>query len=290
MTYYLALGVEYVGTEFSGTQAQQKQRTVQQELEKAISKVAAEPVQITISSRTDSGVHATNQVVGFHCNSFRSAYNWRNGINSYLPEDIAVHTVVPVTAAFSPRRSSRWRRYLYVLGECEHIPAVGRNLASWVAPGLNVVAMESQAQVLLGEHDFSSFRGAQCQSKSPRRRVHAVSVFRTSGYVVIDIIANAFLLRMVRNIAGALMEIGRTSKFDLGQLLACRDRNQAPPTAPPTGLYLVQICYQDYRELSTLHIPRILGANTELPGWETDHFVAVRELIEPHKSLSTHID
>ena len=285
MNHHLALGIEYVGTSFCGTQLQREQRTVQQELERAISQVAAEQVRIELSSRTDSGVHATNLVIGFESRSFRDEYNWRNGINSTLPEDIAVHTVVPVSPNFDVRRSSRWRRYLYVFGECDHIPAIGRNLASWVAPGLKVADMDTQAQSLLGEHDFSSFRAANCQSKSPRRRVHAVSVFRTDCYVVIEIIANAYVLRMVRNISGALLDIGRGSGLELNTLLAYQDRNQAPPTAPATGLYLVQICYQDVPDLSTLRIPRILGAGTKLPRWESDDFVNVRDMIEPHETL-----
>ena len=222
MSHYLALGIEYNGTGFCGSQSQLEQRTVQIELEKAISQVAAEQVRLEFSSRTDSGVHATNQVIGFESDSFRENYNWRQGINSYLPDDIAVHTLVTVAPNFDVRRSSRWRRYLYVFGECDHIPAIGRNLATWVAPGLNVDAMNSQAQSLLGEHDFTSFRAANCQSLSPRRCVHALSVVRMCDYVIVEIIANAFLLRMVRNIAGALLDIGRGNDLDMNTLLSIR--------------------------------------------------------------------
>ena len=285
MLHHLALGIEYVGTRFCGTQIQREQRTVQQELERAISQVAAEQVRIELSSRTDSGVHATNLVIGFESKAYRDNYNWQNGINSALPEDIAVHTVVPVSPSFDVRRSSRWRRYLYVFGECDHIPAIGRNLASWVAPGLKVADMDTQAQSLLGEQDFSSFRAVNCQSKSPRRRVHAVSVFRTDCYVVIDIIANAYVLRMVRNISGALLDIGRGSGLEVSTLLSYQDRSQAPPTAPAAGLYLVQICYQDASDLSMLRVPRILGAGTKLTRWGIDDFVNVRDMIEPHKTL-----
>ena len=285
--YHLALGIEYLGTKFSGAQAQEKQRTVQRELESAISQVAADKIQIAMSSRTDSGVHATNQIIGFQSDSFRPNSNWLNGINTYLPEDVAVHCVVRVSPTFDPRRSSRWRRYLYIFGECDHIPAIGRELAYWVTPGMNTTTMDLQARVLLGEHDFSSFRGAQCQSRSPRRSVHSISVVRVGAFIVIDIIANAFLLRMVRNIAGTLLEIGRGSNLELRDLLSSKDRSQAPATAPPVGLYLVQISYHDYPELSKLRIPRVLGANSKLHSWETDNFVAVRELIETQASSSS---
>lgn len=288
MTHHLALGIEYLGTRFSGTQAQREHRTVQQELEKAVSQVAAQRVQIELSSRTDSGVHATNQVVTFHSTAYRNEHNWRNGLNTYLPDDIAVHTVLPVAESFDARRSTRWRRYIYICGECEHTPAIEKNLASWVVPGLHVAEMDSQAQLLLGEHDFSSFRGAHCQSKSPRRRIHAISVFRTSAYVVLDVIANAFLFRMVRNIAGALLEVGRGCSIDMEHLLACRDRSQAPPTARADGLYLVQICYQNYPELSMLRIPRVLGTGAKLLKWESDDFVPVRDRIKPYGSLAEH--
>ena len=285
MSHYLALGIEYNGTGFCGLQTQLAQRTVQSELEDAISQVAAEQVRIDFSSRTDSGVHATNQVIGFESDSFRENYNWRQGINAYLPDDIAVHTLVTVAPNFDVRRSSRWRRYLYVFGECDHVPAIGRNFATWGAPGLNVEAMNSQAQAFLGEHDFTSFRGANCQSKSPRRCLHSLSVLRMGDYVIVDIIANAFLLRMVRNIAGALLDIGRGIALDMNSLLSYRDRSRASKTAPPMGLYLVQVCYKEYPELSRLRIPRILGSECRLHQWESDDFVNVREFIEPHETL-----
>ena len=286
MSNCLALGIEYNGAEFCGSQSQLAQRTVQSELEKAITRVAAEQVHIEFASRTDSGVHATNQVIGFESDSVRENFNWRQGINTYLPDDIAVHTLLTVSPNFDVRRSSCWRRYLYVFGECDHIPAIGRQFATWVAPGLDVEAMNTAAQPLLGEHDFSTFRAANCQSRSPCRFIHSLSVFRTGDYVVIDIIANAFLLRMVRNIAGTLLEIGRGNALDMNRLISYRDRNRAPSTAPPVGLYLVQICYEEYPELSRLRTPRILGSARHLREWGFDDFVNVRELIEPYETLA----
>ena len=276
MTYQIALGVEYDGTQFSGSQSQAGRRTVQSVLETALSRVADEEVRIGFAGRTDSGVHATHQVGCFRTNAKRADSAWIRGANTYLPEDVVVHSCHEVDMDFDPRRSSKWRRYLYVYGEQDVLPAIGRNLATWVNDSLDVVRMHEQSQCLLGEHDFSSFRAAQCQSISPRRCIHAISITRWDELVVLDVVANAYLLRMVRNIAGALLAISRGQVSDLAELLKNRDRRLAPPTARSDGLYLCQIAYEDYPFLSAFRIPPLLSSKAELPVLSPTDFIDVR--------------
>lgn len=255
----VALGIEYRGTQFCGFQYQQSGRSVQSELEKALSRVANEEIQIEFAGRTDSGVHATNQVISFDCANTRSNLAWIEGTNTYLPNDIAVHTAQEVDSSFDPRRSCSWRRYIYVFGESRWIPAIGRELATWVSYPLDEERLNFAVQVLVGEHDFTSFRAAQCQSKSPFRLVHSVQVVRDRDLVVMDIVANAFLQKMVRNIAGTLLAISNNKVQDLESVLQARDRKFAGVTAPPDGLYLVQIFYEKFDSLSQLKLPLILG-------------------------------
>lgn len=259
MKSHFALGIEYRGTDFCGFQYQEKGRSIQAELETALSRVANEKIQIKFAGRTDAGVHATNQVISFTCANSRSNLAWIEGTNTYLPNDIAVHTVQEVDSSFDPRRSCSWRRYMYVFGESKWIPALGRELATWISYPLDEVRLNSAVQILVGEHDFTSFRAAQCQSKSPVRLVHSVQVVRHGDLAVLDIVANAFVQKMVRNIAGTLLAIATRKVQDLESVLQARDRNFAGATAPPDGLYLVQIFYENYDNLSQLRLPRIIG-------------------------------
>ncbi len=255
----VALAIEYCGTDFCGFQYQQNGRSIQTELEVALSRVANEEIQIKFAGRTDSGVHATNQVISFDCSNFRSSLAWLDGTNTYLPQDIAVHTVQKVDTSFDPRRSCVWRRYMYIFGESKWIPAIGRELATWIPYPLDAGRLNSEIQVLVGEHDFTSFRSAHCQSKSPFRLVHSVAVIRYRDFVVMDIVANAFLQKMVRNIAGTLLAISNRKVKDLESVLHARDRKFAGATAPPDGLYLVQIFYENFENLSQLRLPLIIG-------------------------------
>ena len=247
-TRRIAIGIEYDGTLLSGSQSQINAPTVQDRLEAALSHVANEPVSTLFAGRTDSGVHATQQVVSFDTVAERDLIAWRDGTNANLTNDIAVVWAKDVPTSFHPRFSAQSRRYLYVYGECTVAPAIAPTYAWWLRERLDASVMDSAVQVLVGEHDFSSFRAANCQSKSAMRCVFEASVQKFGDCVVLDICANAFVLRMVRNIAGALVAVSRKemSAKQLQRLLDLRDRKLAPPTAPAQGLYLVHVAYQEF--------------------------------------------
>lgn len=247
--FTVALGVEYDGSAFHGFQRQRHAASVQDALETAASEVADEPVHMAVAGRTDAGVHATQQVVSFATAATRSPDGWRRGISSLTPETVGVVWAKALDQPFHARFDALWRRYIYVFSDAPTPPIIHRRLATWSPAPLNEEAMNQAAQDLVGEHDFSAFRAAACQSKSPWRRVDAIRVERRNGYVAIDITANAFLLHMVRNVASALREVGSGNLVGatLRKLLETRDRTQAPPTAPAQGLYLVGVGYPDWQ-------------------------------------------
>ena len=245
---HVALGVEYDGGAFHGFQRQRHAASVQQALETAISQVADTPVRIAAAGRTDAGVHATGQVVSFQATAARSQDAWRRGVSSLTPASIGVVWARVMDAPFHARFDALWRRYVYVYSDAPRRPIIHRGLVAWSRAELDQQAMNDAAQCLLGEHDFSAFRAAACQSRTPWRRIDAIEVARRNGYLAIDVTANAFLLHMVRNIAGALREVGvgTLSRDDFAALFAHRDRTLAPPTAPARGLYLVGVGYRGW--------------------------------------------
>ena len=209
--------------------------------------VAAAPVRVHCAGRTDTGVHGFGQVIHFDPGVSRSSKSWVMGVNGQLPADIRIHWAVPVDEDFHARHSATARRYRYLIANSPVRPALMCRQLSWHRYPLDAKRMHLAAQGLLGEQDFSAFRAATCQSKSPMREVQEVSVERDGDLVIIDIRANAFLHHMVRNIAGSLMAVGsgRREVSWIGELLAGRDRKQAADTAPPEGLYLVEISYPE---------------------------------------------
>ena len=241
----IALGIEYDGSAFFGWQRQREVVTVQQVLEQALAKIAAHPVQVTCAGRTDAGVHATGQVVHFDSENRRNLAAWTMGVNSNLPHSVAVRWATYVEPDFSAPFSALGRRYSNIIANCAMRPAIlGLGVSHYHTP-LDTAAMHQAAQALLGEHDFSAFRAAQCQSHSPHRCLTEISVQRQGEFVIIEVAANAFLHHMVRNIVGSLLEVGKGQQPIgwIGELLASRDRTLAAATAKPHGLYLVQVDY-----------------------------------------------
>ena len=255
----MALWVEYDGTQFSGWQLQRGSHvdSVQGALEKALAFVANHPVRLHCAGRTDAGVHATAQLVHFDAENRRSLQSWCRGANANLPDSVAVRGGHLVAPEFHARFSARSRRYRYLICNDPVRPAIGGAYLAWVRQALDAKLMHAEAQALLGEQDFSSFRAAACQSSTPMRHVDFINVERRDTLVVIDIQANAFLHHMVRNIAGALISIGKGLHPEgwLAELLGLRDRTQAPDTAPAGGLYLVGVDY-----------PEVFGLKPPSPG------------------------
>ncbi|MBO9664842.1 tRNA pseudouridine(38-40) synthase TruA [Dokdonella sp.] len=234
----LALGIEYDGTDFSGWQRLSHGRSVQGDVEAALSFVADHPVEVTCAGRTDAGVHARCQVVHFDTEAVRSERAWMLGTNSRLGRDVAVIWAQPVAAEFHARFGARARRYRYTILNRPIRAALAARFVAWERVPLEVEPMQRAAAALIGEHDFSAFRTAQCQANSPMREVREIAVSRHGDEVAIEIEANAFLHHMVRNIVGSLLPIGRGERPPqwLGELLRGRDRNLAGPTAPAGGL------------------------------------------------------
>lgn len=236
-----AVGIEYLGTGYGGWQAQKLVRSVQQETEAALSRIANHPVHVSCAGRTDAGVHAFQQVVHFDTNAERSAYGWLLGCNSSLPPEVSLRWLQPVSLDFHARYSATARHYRYVIHNHRARSAVLAHRATWWPLQLDATAMHEAAQSLIGTHDFTAFRHSQCQSPTPIRNVRHIKIFRQGDFVVMDICANAFLHHMVRNIIGALSAVGlgRQPVQWVAQVLAGRDRAQAGLKAPPDGLYFV---------------------------------------------------
>lgn len=243
----VALGLEYDGTDFVGWQEQRNGRSVQGTLAAAVTAVANEAITIHGAGRTDAGVHAGGQVVHFDTHATRSARQWVLGVNSNLPDDIAVLWARDVDAEFDARRSALWRLYRYEVLQRETRSALARRRSWWVREPLDHAAMTAAAVAWLGENDFSAFRAAGCQSRSPMRRLLSVGVRAEGSVLTLDFRANAFLHHMVRNLVGVLVDIGRGSAPAewASELMRKRDRRLGGVTAPPQGLTLVYVHYPE---------------------------------------------
>lgn len=241
----IALGLEYDGRAFHGWQTQPHGATVQDALERALAQFAGAPLATVCAGRTDAGVHATAQVVHFDTGIERPLTAWVRGVNAYLPPAVAVRWSRAVPAAFHARFSATGRRYDYwILNDPVRSPlAEGR--VGWVWRPLDAEAMHAAAQRLIGTHDFSAFRAAECQASSPVRTLRRLDVQRQGRLIRVQVEANAFLQHMVRNLVGTLVYVGlgRQPEPWPAQLLAQRDRALAAPTFAAAGLYLTAVQY-----------------------------------------------
>ena len=242
----VALGLEYDGSRFCGWQTQPQGCAVQDALERALVQVAREPVATICAGRTDAGVHALAQVVHFETDADRPESAWVRGVNTLLPPACAVHWAREVGPDFHARYSAVSRCYRYVLLNHPVRPAVDEARVGWFHVPLDLDGMQHAARMLQGEHDFSAFRSAECQARSPVRTISRLDIARQGSYVIFDVCANAFLHHMVRNIVGCLVYVGK-GKYPpewIGEVLNSRDRARAAPTFDAAGLYLAHVTYE----------------------------------------------
>ncbi|WP_420997075.1 tRNA pseudouridine(38-40) synthase TruA [Cupriavidus sp. 30B13] len=247
----IALGLHYDGASFSGWQSQPHRNTVQDRLEDAIEQFAGTRLLTTVAGRTDTGVHALGQVIHIDTELAREPFSWVRGINAFLPPSIALQWAQPVDEGFHARFLAFERMYYYALYVGPHrVPLVHGRAGYLMLPpgqGLDLDAMRAAAGCLLGEHDFSAFRAAECQARSPVKTMYDVTLKADGNWVFVRFRASAFLHHMVRNLMGCLVAVGR-GRYPpawLAEVLAGRSRAKAAPTFMPDGLYLAAVKYPE---------------------------------------------
>ncbi len=267
----LALAIEYRGSDFHGFQTQPNGlKTVQQALERALSKVADEEITLVCAGRTDAGVHATNQVVHFDTLATRPLKAWVLGTRSYLPKTVTVRWAKDISPKFHARFSALNRTYRYLISDAPAPSALHYDQITWSSRRLDIDKMRDGAGFLVGQHDFSSFRATQCQAKSPVRAIHHLHIIRIGDLIVIEVQANAFLHHMVRNIVGVLLAVGSGDKSPgwVEDVLNAKDRSCASVTAKPFGLYLVAVEYPCHFDLPQV-APGPLFLSQSISGFAT---------------------
>jgi tRNA pseudouridine38-40 synthase len=242
----LALGISYSGQNYEGWQSQLSGNTVQDKLEAALSQFCALPVSTVCAGRTDAGVHGLMQVVHFDTPLERAEMSWIRGTNRYLPRDIAVQWARSVPASFHARASATSRRYAYVLLASPVRPSVEAGRVGWIFRPLDAAALQAAAALLIGEHDFTSFRASACQARSPVKTLRRIAISQRGAYWRFEFEANAFLHHMIRNMMGCLLVVGRGEQPPewISHVLAARDRDAAAPTFSPDGLYFLGPTYE----------------------------------------------
>jgi len=247
----LALGLQYDGATLCGWQTQPNGQSVQDTVERALLQFAGTPLATICAGRTDAGVHATYQVVHIDTEIERPLQAWVRGVNRFLPHSIAVRWARTVPQTFHARYSALSRRYDYWIVNDPVRSPLAANRAGWVFRPLDIAAMQRAAALLTGTHDFSSFRSAECQAKSPVRELREFTVDRSGTFIRVRAVANAFLHHMVRNLVGTLVYVG-TGRHDAewaGEILTARDRTRAAPTFSAAGLYLTHVEYDPALDL-----------------------------------------
>ncbi len=256
--YRIAMGVEYDGSHYVGWQAQSAGETVQQNVERAIAKVANHELRVFCAGRTDTGVHANEQVIHFETSSYRKPYSWVQGCNTNLAKSIGILWAVEVPESFHARFSATRRTYRYTILNRKIRPSILYNYVSFVHQPLDEKRMQQAAQHLLGTHDFTSYRTVACQAKSPVRTLHKLEVTREGEFIHLDLEADGFLHHMVRNIAGVLIKIG-AGDAETGwskEVLEHRNRCQGGVTASSKGLYFKHVSYpKEFKLPSIKNIP-----------------------------------
>ncbi|MER1968106.1 tRNA pseudouridine(38-40) synthase TruA [Castellaniella sp. GW247-6E4] len=250
----IALGLAYEGSGWNGWQTQPSRRTFQDVLESALEAFLGQPTTTICAGRTDSGVHALQQVVHLDTGADRREVSWVRGLNAHLPGQIAVQWARPVGADFHARFDARARTYFYILRSAPVRSPMLRGRVGWVHDALDENRMRAAATHLLGEHDFSAFRSSECQAASPVRTLSRLEIERAGEFLVLRFEANAFLHHMVRNLMGVLVAVGRGRRSSewAAELLARRDRRLAAATFMPDGLYLAHVAYPTHPELPLL--------------------------------------
>lgn len=242
----IAAGIEYDGSAYCGWQSQLGVRTIQDAVQHALSKIADHKVSVVCAGRTDTGVHAIEQVVHFETRAKRSMRSWVLGTNTHLPSDICLLWARAVPEQFHARFAAKSRQYRYIILNRPVPPGILNHKVTWQHQPLDEIRMQVAALKLMGRHDFSSFRALSCQSKQPVRTIYDIRVMREKSCVYIDVLANGFLHHMVRNIAGVLIAVGKGERpvSWVQELLALRDRTKGGVTAAADGLYLVKVQYE----------------------------------------------
>ena len=261
-----ALCVEYAGGNYRGWQTQKEKDvpTIQETVEQALSKIANEPVAVVCAGRTDACVSGTYQIIHFDTSANRPERGWVMGTNTKLPDDIAIRWAKQVDSSFHARFSALARRYRYLIYSAAVKPALLSKGVTWTHKKLDIQRMQEAAMYLVGEHDFTSYRAIGCQAKSPVREVRALDIYQAGELIVIDVQANAFLHHMIRNFAGVLMTVGAGEAEPVWakEVLDARDRTQGGVTAPPYGLYFVDVKYPQQYQLPASELgPYFLSNN-----------------------------